>query len=99
VLLHRFRVIARHVELEGFVLGVPTPGARDAHPDDYWNVIVHAGKRDTARGWCHEWISGAILEKCAGPTVRQPCIAMPVPEVRREDSLIAGLRHRNYRPR
>jgi hypothetical protein len=30
---------------------VPAPGALDAHPDDYRDVIVHAGKRDPARDW------------------------------------------------
>jgi len=48
----RLRRGEREVELKGFVLGVPAPGAFDAHPDDYRDVIVHAGKHAASATVC-----------------------------------------------
>jgi hypothetical protein len=42
--LHRLRLGERHIEFVGVLLGVPAPGALDAHPDDYGNVIFHVRK-------------------------------------------------------
>ena len=46
--LHRSRFGEWQIELVSFVLRVPAPGAFDAQPDDYGDVIVHARQRDAA---------------------------------------------------